>query len=932
MHKTPEFHWLMVLAIAAICPGLAPGGITVDGLRCEYRANPLGIDVAKPRLSWVLQSDERGQHQTACQILAASAADRLARDEGDLWDSGRMTTNQTIHIPYGGQPLQSSERVFWKVRVWDKNAQASAWSQTAWWEMGLLSPRDWQAQWLNDGKFNPAKAEDFYMEDAAPLFRKEFNVPGNVARARLYISGLGYYEASLNGQRVGDQVLDPGWTRYSERVLYSTYDVTGQLRQGTNSIGVTLGNGWYNPLPLRMWGYLNLREHLPVGRPRFIARLDLELADGTRQAIVSDTSWRVGEGPIRFNSIYLGEIYDARREVPGWDSPGFDDSSWRPTAAATEQVGRLEAQAQTPIRVTKTLQPLNLTEPEPGVFIFDLGRNFAGWVNLKLAAPAGTRIRLRYGELLHKDGTLNPMTSVAGQIKGQRKTKEGQAENIGGPGAPPIAWQSDTYIARGTGTESYTPRFTFHGFRCVELRGLSSKPARDMITGLRLNADVERVGSFTCSNDQFNRIQEMCDWTFLSNLFSAQSDCPHRERFAYGGDLAATSEALMMNYDMATFYAKEVRDWKDSARPDGMFTDTAPFVGIQYCGVAWAMAHPLVQRQLYQYYGDQQLIEEQFEPARRWLDLETSRNPGFIVKDGLSDHEGLAPAPAPAMVTPLFAASARIVSELAAILGRLDEARKYQRLAADIQKAYVEKFLDRATGRVGPGTQASQSFALYQDLVPVEQRPAVLRFLLDDIRGPRQQHLSTGIFGTKFMLDLLSREGQADLVYTMVNQKTFPGWGHMLQNGATTLWEHWEGSDNTFSHNHPMFGSVSQWFYHWLGGIQPDPEAVGFDRIIIRPQVVEGLDWVRSSYHSVRGNIVSQWRREGDRFQLELEIPVNTTALVHLPASTGEQIKESGQPVSQSAGVQLVRADRGQMIYRVGSGRYSFEATEIASK
>ena len=348
MWKRTELCWLVLLSVLSPCHGMAGDRLQVDGLRCEHTVNPLGIDVPQPRLSWVLHSDERGQRQTACQILASSSADRLARDEGDLWDSGQMATNESIHIPYRGQPLKSSQQVFWKVRVWDKAGTASAWSKAASWEMGLLSAQDWQAQWLNDGKANPAKDEDFYREDPAPLFRKEFMVPEKVARARLYICGLGYYEASLNGQRVGDQVLDPGWTRYSERALYSTYDVTAQLRRGTNAIGVTLGNGWYNPLPLRMWGHLNLREHVPVGRPRFIARLEVEFVDGTRQSVVSDPAWKVAEGPIRFNSIYLGEIYDARREAAGWDrsrlrrfelaprgaGPGADRPAARPVPAA----------------------------------------------------------------------------------------------------------------------------------------------------------------------------------------------------------------------------------------------------------------------------------------------------------------------------------------------------------------------------------------------------------------------------------------------------------------------------------------------------------------------------------------------------------------------------------------------------------------------
>lgn len=932
-------RWRVVLRaslIGVVAIGLAhvlsaAAAMAPANLRCDYAVNPLGLDNTSPRLSWQLESTGRSRRQSAYQILVASSPELLAKGVGDLWDSGRVKTNETVGICYCGQPLKSSQRAFWKVRVWDENGRGSTWSRAAWWEMGLLAPPDWQAQWINDGKANPTRDEDFYKEDPAPLFRKEFNVSKKVARARLYISGLGYYEASINGQRVGDSVLDPGWTRYSERVLYSTYDVTAQLRRGANCLGVTLGCGWYNPLPLRMWGHLNLREHMPVGRPRLIARLDIAFADGSRHAITSDPSWRVGEGPVRFNNIYLGEIYDARREVAGWDEPGFDDSTWRPAGLAGEPIGLLCAQSQRPIRVTGRLEAVGVTEPRPGVFIFDFGQNFAGWAQLRMSASAGTEVRLRYGELLNPDGTLNPMTSVAGQIKGTRKTKEGREESVGGPGAPTVAWQSDTYVAKGKGMETYTPRFTFHGFRYVELTGFPGKPSRDVVVGLRLNADVEQVGSFECSNDRFNRIQKMCDWTFRSGLFSVQSDCPHRERFAYGGDLAVTSEALMMNYDMATFYAKAVRDWKDSAKPDGMLTDTAPFVGIQYCGIAWAMVHPLVQRQLYRYYGERPLIEEQYETARRWLDLEVQKNPNHIVREGLSDHEGLAPAPAPAMVTPLLAASAKIVSELAAILGRETEAQNYERLFQQIRQAYLEQFFDKASGKIGPGTQASQAFALYPGLISEEEQPAVLEVLLDDIRHRHDGHLSTGIFGTKFVLEVLARSGYADMVFSMVNQETCPGWGFMLENGATTLWEHWKGSDNTYSHNHPMFGSVSQWFYHWLGGIQPAPEAVGFDRIVIRPQAVKELNWVRCKYQSVRGQIVSNWKRDKNQLTLHITIPANTVATVHVPAMDAATVTESHKPVGQARGVRFLRSEKGAVVYEVGSGHYEFEVAHEPS-
>ena len=916
--------WL-IATIALPMSSLAAADLT--NLRCEYRVNPLGIDAAQPRISWMMTGGQvRGLRQTAYQVLVASSGKLLESDQGDLWDSGKVVSSQSLQIEYNGKPLASQQGYHWKVRVWDADGKASAWSRPATWEMGLLAAQDWQAMWLNDGKPQPTKTEDYYLEDPAPLFRKKFDLPKKVTRARLYISGLGYFQASLNGSVIGDHVLEPGWTGYSKRILYTTRDVTDQLRQGENCLGVTLGNGWYNPLPMKLWGNLNLRDYLAIGRPRFIARLLVEFADGSQQVIVSDRSWKTGEGPIRANNIYLGETYDARKEVPGWDRPEFVDSAWRQPAEAAEPVGVLQAEEQPAIKVTRTLKAVKISEPAAGLYIFDMGQNFSGWAQLRVNAPAGTKITLRYGELLQKDGSLNPMTSVAGQIKGSQKNAEGVMESIGGPGAPPIAWQGDTYIAKGGGVETYTPRFTFHAFRYVEVAGLIEKPTLEMITGQRLNSDVQRSGSFTCSSELFNRIQEMCDWTFLSNIFSVQSDCPHRERFGYGGDVAATSEAFMMNYDMASFYAKTVRDWADSVDKDNSFADTAPAVGVKYCGLAWGMAHPLVQRQLYQYYGERRLLAEQYEITKRWLDSETAKNPSFIVADGLSDHESLEDRPPPVFVTPLFAATARTVAELASILGHPADAEKYQSLAAEIQKAWLKQFLDPATGQVGAGTQASQSFALYLNLVPADQRQAVLQVLLKNLASSPEPHLTTGIFGTKFILDALSRENQSDVASAIVSQKSSPGWAAMLEQGATTLWEHWEGSDNTYSHNHPMFGSVSQWFYQWLGGIQPAPNAIGFDQIIIRPQTTKGLDWVRSHYDSIRGRIVSNWKRDGNRLTMEVTIPANTTALIYVPAKDVTGVTESGKPIPEAKGVKFLRMERTTAVFEVGSGSYQFQS------
>lgn len=915
---------LFLSVIVFLSFGFPEDTVRIDRLRCEYRTDPLGIDTARPRLSWALSSDIRGECQTAYQILVAGSEAKLNESDADLWNSGKVMSRHSLNIEYAGKALESRQIGYWKVRVWGKGGRVSSWSKTARWEMAFLEEDAWRASWIGDGKDIPEREEDFYNDDPAPLFRKEFVVENAVEKARLYITGLGYCEAYLNGKRIGDSVLEPGWTNYAKRIFYSVYDVLPQLERGENCLGVTLGNGWYNPLPLRMWGRRNLREHLTVGRPCFIAQLELTYSNGTRKIVVSDESWKVREGPILRNNIYLGEVYDARREVDSWNLCTIETRDWRLAAIADEKMRRLVVQPLPPIRVTTTLRPVGITQPSPGISMVDMGQNFSGLVRYRFKAPRGTRIRCRYGELLYEDGTLNPMTSVCGQIKGTRKTRDGEVVPVGGPGSPEIAWQADTYIAKGSGWETYTPRFTFHAFRYIEITGYPGDISPEMILGLRLNSDVSEAGSFSCSNEMFNDIQAMCQWTFLSNLFSVQSDCPHRERFGYGGDIVGTNEALMFNYDMAAFYAKAVDDWSDSALDDGMLTDTAPYVGIQYCGVGWALAHPLLQRNLYRYYGDRRTLENQYTVSRRWLALVQKLYPDFIINEGLSDHESLNETPSEELVTPLYYYAAHLLSQMAEILNRKPDRKEYEDLKAKIKTAYLDAFWQEDSGRLAPGTQTSQSFGLYLGLIPEGHQDKALAYL-EKLIDAKNGHLTTGILGTRFMVDTLCRNGHSEIAYGIVNKRSFPGWGYMLERGATTLWEHWEFSDNTFSHNHPMFGSISQWFYNWLGGIQAASEAVGFDKIIIRPQVIDDLEWVECSHDSVRGKITSSWRKKEGSLFFKIQIPVNAEAIVYLPDLVDSEIYENQKRADISEGIQFLEKNERSILYRVGSGTYLFE-------
>lgn len=919
-------------------------GLRPTHLRCDEEENPLGIDNPAPRLYWSLESGttrtsdgtataaDRNRRQTAYRILVASSPEILKTGHGDLWDSGKVKAGRLPYAVYAGKPLGSRQRVCWKVRVWDENDVESDYSQDARFEMGLLHKGDWQARWISGDRQEPATDRERFAVNPAPLFRKEFRIEKPVASARAYICGLGYYELRLNGEKTGDRVLDPGWTNYAKRDLYVTYDMTHQLRSGANAIGAMLGSGWYDPLPLRFWGHINLREHLPIGKPRLLLQLEIAYRDGSQETISTDGSWKWQDGPIRKNSVYLGETYDADYEIPGWDKPGLSDADWRPVRTAQSPGGELRAQSAPPIRVKEVFRPVKYTEVSPGVYIADMGRNYAGWVRLHVRGAASEPIRLRYGELLHPDGTLNPMTSVAGQIKG--------AAVEPGSEAPSTAWQTDSYHPRNGSTDSvYTPRFTFHGFRYVEITGLPARPVADTLEGLILHSDVADAGEFACSNPLLNDIQAMTRRTELSNLFSVQSDCPHREKFGYGGDIVATSEMAMLNFDMSRFYAKTVRDHAEAARPDGGLTETAPFVGIADAGmggesgpVEWGTAHPLLLWQLYRYYGNRQLVQEQYGVARRWVDLLGKSTPNCILDNGIGDHESLVRTPRALSGTAFYYANVALMAKLAAILGKRQDAARYSALAEKIRAAFQAQFDPRGTGTFADGSQGSQAFALYYGLVPDGVRQKAIDVLAADVLEKSGGHLNTGIFGTKYLLNALTDGGRADVAGAIATQTTFPGWGHMLANGATTLWEHWEFSDNVFSHNHPMFGSISEWFYKALAGIAPADDAVGFDRVVIHPRAVSGATWARGRYNSVRGPIATAWERKDGRFMLDVTIPVGMTATVFVPARDPADVTEGGKPVKQSVGVRFLHAADGEACFEIGSGTYRFVSRTLDSR
>ena len=934
--KTPFTNiTLSLILVFAALDGQARD-LKVAGLRCEYLVNPLGVDSTQPRLSWTLAAKERGQVQTAYQILVAGSPEALRKDRGDGWDTGKVASDQTVQIVYAGQPLPSGTRVFWKVRVWDKNGQASAWSEPAFWQMGLLSAKDWQARWIGDRAelppvIPPPTPKDAERSDAQPatMLRQQFAVSARVRRATLHASALGAYELHLNGRRVGDHILAPEWTDYHTRVQYQTYDVTALLRPGDNVIGALLGDGWYAGRLGMSDGLFKKLRGVYGRKPYLLAQLEIELVNGQRLTVASDGSWvATKEGPVRSSDTLDGEVYDARREMPGWDVPGFDAKAWQPVAVLAEFNAKLVAQPNEPIRVVEELKPVALREPKPGVFVFDLGQNMVGWCRLKLSGPPGTMVTLRHAEMTNADGTI-------------------YTANL--RGAPEV----DRCTLRGGSAEIFEPHFTYHGFRFVEVTGLAQKPELSALTGRVFCSSSPEVGQFTCSNPMLNRLWQNIRWTQRANLMSVPTDCPQRdERLGWMGDIQAFAQMACYGMDMAAFFKKWIPDVRDAQADDGRYADFSPhpfdrnrhFTGVP----AWGDAGVIVPWRAWLNYADQRLLEEHLDSMKRWIEYVHGQNPELIWRKGRgndyndwlnADTLKLAGWPAKGgevpkdvFATMYFAHSAELVSKMAKAIGRGGDARRYGQLFEDIKAAFNQAFVS-ADGRLPGDTQAGYALALHFNLLPDDSRPKAVAYLREGIRK-YNGHLSTGFLSTRCLMLELTRNGYNDEAWQLITNRTFPSWGFMIANGATTMWERWDGyvpgrgfqDPGMNSFNHWAFGSVGEWMFQSIVGIQPDERSPAWKHFVIRPRPGGGVTWAEGRYDSIRGLIASDWKIEKGGLALAVTIPANTTATRYVPATARDVVTESGQPVSSSPGVKFLRMEDGNAVFEVGSGRYRFAA------
>ncbi len=909
-------------------------------LLCEYASNPLGIDVAAPQFSWVVNHCKRGQFQSAYHVLVASSRGNLDADNGDKWDSGKVASGQSINVLYEGSSLESGKTYYWKVRAWDKDGRMSSWSRVATFEMGLLKPDDWKGKWLKGGK----------------LLRKEFTVDKNIKRARTYICGLGYYELRINGEKVGDHMLDPGWTDYDKRALYVTYDITNYLKVGRNAVGVMLGNGWYSP------GRLNVSKKYSDS-PVLIAQIHINFTDDSTMRIVTDETWKVVQGPIVSDDVYNGETYDARLEKPGWDAPNYDDSDWNAATVADAPRGKLVSQGSfPPIKVVKRMQPIEITNPEPNVYVYDFGQNFSGWGRLRVHGPRGIQVKLRYAELLDENGMLNTVPN-----------RDAEA--------------TDTYILKSEGQEVYEPRFTYHGFRYVELTGFPGTPMLESLEGCVVHSAVEPIGSFICSNPLINRIHRNVLWGQLSNLMSIPTDCCQRdERLGWMGDAQLSAEEAIYNFNMVSFYTKWIGDIREAQKEDGSIPDVVPpYRSLYPADPAWGTAWVVIPWYLYLYYSDKQILEHNYSSIKKWVDFLSTQAMDYIISYG-KYGDWCPPCRVHSLATPVKVTStwyyyhdSLILSKIARILGKSEDTEKYSELSGKIREAFNREFFkdDHYSGEnyselykkveallssAIPATasederkerakiliagfagcsQTSNVLALFLDMVPRDKKEAVLKNLVNDITRTHSNHLNTGIVGTRYILNVLTRYGQVELAYKIATQTTYPSWGYMIREGATTIWERWEylANGGMNSHNHIMLGSVDTWFYKVLAGINLDFAGPSSQQIIIKPYAVGDLKYVSASLKTVRGMVSSSWTKHRSSLVLNVTLPVNSEAKVSIPKIGLENIivKESGKVIwengSYVAGVAEITSgseNNKYVTFEVRSGTYFFEITGVS--
>lgn len=885
--------------------------LQVYDLSCEYRSRPLGLDMPQPRLSWKLRSEARGAAQSGYRLQVAAGPGAFGQP---LWDTGRIASADSIQVTYAGPELESRTRYYYRVKVWDAAGAESDWSETAWWETALLSPDEWQASWIGVAPDSEDPASE-----PSPLLRKTFELAGEVVSARIYATAAGLYELYVNGERVGDELMAPGWTSYGQRLQYQTYDVTDALQAGVNALGIALGNGWYKS----ELAWENNRC-LYGDRRAALLQLHIRLADGSEQVVVTDPSWKTSTGGIRFSEIYHGEVYDARLEPAGWRTAAYDDAGWGRAALAAPNVGRLIAQENWPVRVTERLQPVAAIRTPAGDAVLDFGQNLVGRVRLRLNVPAGTTIRLKHAEILDRDGNI-----YFGNLRHAR--------------------QEFVYTASGAPGETYAAAFTFFGFRYVKVEGY---PGQDDDGGVLpldafeaevMHSDMPSTGSFDCSHELINRLNQNIRWGQRGNFLDVPTDCPQRdERLGWTGDAQVFVRTAAFNYHVGPFFAKWLHDLAADQLPTGGVPFVIPNVIKGDSSAAWGDAAVICPWTIYQCYGDKRLLQEQFASMKAWVEYIRAQgedeylwNTGFHFGDWLGldakENSYIGATPRDFIATAYYAYSARLVRDAAVALGLAEEVRRYSELYHRVLTAFHREFVTPG-GRLAAPTQTAHALALVFELVEGEVRTRVAREL-NELVVQNEYHLTTGFVGTPYLCFALSDHGYHETAVKLLLQEGYPSWLYSVKQGATTIWEHWDGvkPDGTFwsdamnSYNHYAYGAIGDWMYRRVAGLDMAAGATAYRELDIAPLFGGAeLSHAAAALETPYGRASSAWRRDGDRIALDVEVPVGATATVSLPAAADAIAVDGGSTAAAASGVETLASGDGRAKLRIGSGSYSF--------
>ena len=881
----------------------------VRNLRCEYKVDPLGIDVRNPRLSWELTSTEKGVLQTRYEVQVTTAKQRV------VWETGTVSSDTSNELAYAGTALESGKTYYWRVRVGDNHGHLSEWSATAKWEMGLLEPTDWKAQWIT-----PDLPEDENRSNPSPLLRREFLIKKKIERARFYSTAMGLYELYLNGKRVGDQYLTPGWTAYDFRYQYQTYDVTELVKSGSNCVGAILGDGWYRGVLLWEPKRNNYGKHLAL-----LAQLVVTYQDGTQDVVRSDSQWKTATGPILASDIYNGEVYDARLEKKGWNDSGYDDKDWQSVTLMDAPRAKLVASAGPPVKEIEEIQPAQVLKTPAGDTILDLGQNMVGWMRFRLTAPAGTTVTLKHVEVLDKHGNL-------------------YSENLR------QARQTIQYTAKGGGPEEFAPHFSFQGFRYVAVSGWPGAIRLADFTGVVVHSAMRPTGKFESSSALLNQLQHNIIWGQKGNFVDVPTDCPQRdERLGWTGDAQVFAQTASFNFDTASFYTKWLQDVALDQQDDGAVPFVVPNVLSHDTrkgaagSAGWADVAVVLPWTVYQSFGDERVLREQYPSMKAWVEyMRRQAGEKYIWSNGFSFGDWLAFATTKPdypgatsdkdfIQTAYFAHSTMLLAKTAAILGRKEEAAEYHQLENRIKAAFLNEFVTPG-GRLSPNTQTAYAMALEFDLLPESMRPVAAARLAEDVR--KFSHLTTGFLGTPLLCGALSDNGYLDEAYMLLNRKEYPSWLYPVTMGATTIWERWDGikPDGTFqdphmnSFNHYAYGAIGEWMYRVVAGIGIDESRPGYKHILITPRPGGNLNDAKASVDSIYGEVGAGWEIANGKIRLHVQIPPNATATVRIPKAKLRDVSEAGRPLAECSGLTETRQDGEAVIVELGSGRYSFES------